>query len=63
MSETGCQLIIASKRRQGGNVETHVDLSEQPLLMGRESAEAGELVIALVRGERNQQQQGTGQKG
>ncbi|MCP9880846.1 hypothetical protein KBY74_13480 [Cyanobium sp. A1C-AMD] len=54
---------IASKRRQGGNVETHVDLSEQPLLMGRESAEAGELVIAVVGGERNQEQQGASNKG
>ena len=49
---------IANKRRQGGNVETHSDL-----VMGRESAEAGEVVIAIVGGERNQQQQGTGHKG
>jgi hypothetical protein len=56
-------LNIANKRRQGGNVETHVDLSEQPLVMGRESAEAGEVVIAIVGGERNQQQQGTSHKG
>ncbi|MFU8885361.1 MAG: hypothetical protein ACNA8O_07875 [Cyanobacteriota bacterium] len=47
---------IANKRRQGGKVQTHVDLSEQPLLMGRESEEAGELVIAIVCGERNQKQ-------
>ena len=32
------------------------------LVMGRESAEAGDLVIAVVCGEQNQQQQGTGQK-
>jgi hypothetical protein len=38
-------------------VQTHSDL-----LMGRESEEAGELVIAVVCGERNQKQQGTGQK-
>jgi hypothetical protein len=44
-------LNIANKRRQGGKVETHSDL-----FMGRESAEVGELVIAVVRGERNQQQ-------
>ena len=58
----GRQLNLANKRRQGGKVETHVDLSEQPLLMGRESEEAGELVIAIVGGERNQQQQRTGQR-
>ncbi len=46
------------ERRQGGKVETHSDL-----VMGRESAEAGEVVIAVVRGERNQEQQGGGQKG
>jgi hypothetical protein len=38
-------------------VQTHSDL-----LMGRESEEAGELVIAIVCGERNQKQQRTGQK-
>ena len=54
---------IASKRRQGGKVETHVDLSEQPLVMGREGAELEEVVIAVVRGERNQEQQGTSNKG
>ena len=58
MSYTGRQLNIANKRRQGGKVETHSDL-----LMGRESAEVGEVVIAVVGGERNQQQQGTGHKG
>jgi hypothetical protein len=51
-------LNIANKRRQGGKVETHSDL-----LMGRESAEAGELVIAVVGGERNQQQQGAREEG
>ncbi|MFM7642285.1 MAG: hypothetical protein ACKO45_12145 [Cyanobium sp.] len=56
MSYTGRQLNIASKRRQGGKVETHSDL-----LMGREPAEVGELVIAVVGGERNQQQQAAGQ--
>ncbi|WP_186696970.1 hypothetical protein [Cyanobium sp. NS01] len=49
---------IANKRRQGGKVETYSDL-----VMGRESAEAGEVVIAIVGGERNQQQQGAGYKG
>ncbi|MCX5969717.1 MAG: hypothetical protein NTV57_19205 [Cyanobacteria bacterium] len=49
---------IANKRRQGGNVETHSDL-----LMGRESAEAGEVVIAVVRSERNQEEQGASNKG
>ena len=57
MSYTGRQLNIANKRRQGGKVETHSDL-----LMGRESAEVGEVVIAVVGGERNQQEQGTGHK-
>lgn len=60
--QTGRQLSVASKRRQSGKVETHFDLSEQPLLMGRECSEAGEVVIAVVRYERNQEQQGTGQK-
>ena len=58
MSYTGRQLSVASKRRQGGKVETHSDL-----LMGRESAEAGEVVIAVVGGERNQEQQGASGKG
>ncbi|MCP9880857.1 hypothetical protein KBY74_13535 [Cyanobium sp. A1C-AMD] len=53
---------IANKRRQGGKVQTHVDLSEKPLLMGRETEEAGELVIPVVCGKRNQKQQRTGQK-
>ena len=49
---------IASKRRQGGKVVTYSDL-----VMGRESEEAGEVVIAIVRGERNQEQQGASAKG
>jgi hypothetical protein len=42
-------LNVAIKRRQGGKVETYSDL-----LRGREGAEAGEIVIAVVRSERNQ---------
>jgi hypothetical protein len=38
-------LNIASKRRQGGKVETHSDL-----VMGREAAEVEEVVISIVRG-------------
>ena len=49
---------IASKRRQGGKVETHSDL-----VMGRESAGAGEVVIVVVRGELNQEQQGASGEG
>ena len=70
MSSTGRQFnnsfgedfVYVNKRRQGGNVETHVDLSGQPLDRGRESEEAGEVVIAVVRSERNQEQQSAGQK-
>jgi hypothetical protein len=51
-------LTIASKRRQGGKVQTYSDL-----LRGREGAEAGEVVIAVVRCERNKEQQGSGNKG
>jgi hypothetical protein len=51
-------LSVASKRRQGGKVETYSDL-----VMGREGAGAGEVVIAVIRGERNQEQQGSGNKG
>jgi hypothetical protein len=51
-------LRVASKRRQGGKVETHSDL-----LRGREGAEAGEVVIAVIRGERNQQEQRASNKG
>ena len=46
MSYTGRQLSIASKRRQGGKVETHSDL-----VRGREAAELEEVVIAVVRKE------------
>jgi len=46
-------LSVASKRRQGGKVETHSDL-----LRGLEGAEVEEVVIAVIRGERNQEQQG-----
>jgi hypothetical protein len=56
-------LNVASKRRHGGKVETHFDLSEQPRVMGREPAEAGEVVIAVVRSERNQEEQGASGKG
>jgi len=51
-------LSVASKRRQGGKVETYSDL-----VMGRESAEAGDVVIAVIRGERNQEQQRASNKG
>jgi predicted transcriptional regulator len=51
-------LSIASKRRHGGKVETHSDL-----LRGLEGAELEEVVIAVVRGERDQQEQGAGSKG
>ena len=53
----GEDFVYASKRRQGGKVETHSDL-----VMGREGAELEEVVIAVVRGERNQEQQGTSNK-
>jgi hypothetical protein len=51
-------LSIASKRRQGGKVETHSDRDR-----GREFAELEEVVIAVVRRERNQEQQGASEKG
>jgi len=51
-------LRVASKRRQGGKVETHSDLDRY-----REDAEVEEFVIAVVRSERNQEQQGSGNKG
>jgi hypothetical protein len=57
MSYTGRQFNIASKRRQGGKVETHSDL-----VMGREAGEVEEVVIAVVRSERNQKQQGPSQQ-
>ena len=57
MSYTGRQFSIASKRRQGGKVETHSDL-----VMGLEAGELEEVVIAVVAGERNQEQQRAGRK-
>jgi len=51
-------LNIASKRRQSGKVETYSDL-----LIGREISEVEEVVIAVVRGERNQEQQGASNEG
>jgi hypothetical protein len=51
-------LSVASKRRQGGKVETHSDL-----VMDREDAEVEEVVIAVIRGERNQEQQRASNKG
>ena len=38
MSWTGCQLNVASKRRQGGKVETHSDL-----VINRDGAEVLEI--------------------
>jgi len=51
-------LSIASKRRQGGKVETHSDL-----VRGRDASEVEEVVIAVVGGERDQKQQGAGKEG
>jgi hypothetical protein len=51
-------LTIASKRRQGGKVETYSDL-----VSGLEVAKVERVVIDIVRGERNQEQQGAGGKG
>jgi hypothetical protein len=51
-------LNIASKRRQGGKVETHSDL-----VMDWEGADLEEVVIAVVCCERNQQQQNPGEQG
>ena len=51
-------MSIANKRRQGGNVETHSDL-----LRGLEGAELEEVVIAVVGGERNQEQQAASTEG
>jgi len=45
------QLNIASKRRQGCNVEIYTDLDS-----GREASELEEVVIAVVGGERDQKQ-------
>jgi hypothetical protein len=56
-------LSVASKRRQGGKVETHVDLSGQPLLRGLEGVEMEEVVIAVIRGERHKEEQGASYKG
>jgi hypothetical protein len=51
-------LTIASKRCQGGKVETYSDL-----VSGLEADKVEEVVIAVVRGERNQEQQGASNKG
>jgi hypothetical protein len=51
-------LTIASKRRQGGKVETYSDL-----VSGLEVTEVEEVVIAVIRGERNQEEQGASNKG
>jgi hypothetical protein len=59
----GEDFVYASKRRQSGKVETHVDRSEQPLDIGREAAEVEDVVIAIVGSERNQQQQNAGEQG
>ena len=54
----GEDFVYASKRRQGGKVETHSDL-----LRGLEGAELEEVVIAVIRGERYQEEQGASYKG
>ena len=51
-------MTIASKRRQGGKVETYSDL-----VSGLEVTEVEEVVIAVIRGERNQEEQGASNKG
>jgi hypothetical protein len=51
-------LNVASKRRQGGKVETHSDL-----VIKRDGAEVEEVVMAVVRCERNQEQQSASNKG
>ena len=51
-------MSVASKRRQGDKVETHSDL-----LRGFEGAEVEEVVIAVIRGERNKEEQGASYKG
>jgi hypothetical protein len=53
----GEDFVYASKRCQGGKVETYSDL-----VSCFETAEAEEVFIAVVRSERDQQQQRTGQK-
>ena len=49
MSYTGRQFNIAKQRRQSGKVETHSDL-----LIDGEGAEALEVDMSVVGGERNQ---------
>ncbi|WP_341899969.1 hypothetical protein [Synechococcus sp. UW140] len=49
---------VASKRRQGCNVEIYSDLDS-----GREASELEEVVIAVVGGERDQKQQGASEQG
>jgi hypothetical protein len=51
-------LSVASKRCQDGKLETHSDL-----VSGRDASEGEEVVIAVVGGERDQKQQGTGKEG
>ncbi len=52
MSQTGRQLNVASKRRQGGNVETSSDL-----VCDFEVAEVEEVVIVAARSARDAQEQ------
>jgi hypothetical protein len=54
----GRQFNVASKRRQGGKVETYSDL-----VSDRDAAELEEVVNAIARRERNQEQQCTGDQG
>ena len=51
----GEDFVYVNKRRQGGNVETLSDL-----VSGLDSRELEEVVVAMIRGELNQEQQGTG---
>jgi len=48
----GEDFVYASKRRHGGKVEIHSDMDS-----GGEAFELEKVVIAVVRGERNQEQQ------
>jgi hypothetical protein len=48
---------LRQQEPQGGKVETHSDL-----VMDRELVEEGEVVIAVARRQRNQEQQSTSQK-
>ncbi len=57
MSYTGRQFDVASKRRQGGKVETNSDLVSR-----FEAVEVEEVVITVVRCERNQEQKGARQE-